>query len=342
VTLILPGGLLANEEQPRGRFEVAASGPIRKTLLMPRKISSVAPDWWDYTTLEDDLLRDAMRLTPEDMLQLSRPGFRVVFYNTLEEFYLTEALEYINAWRQGTAANDAGICGPIGPTEQLPLVARLVNDLDISLKHAHFWGMDEWFENGKSVPAHHPLSFEKADRELCFNRIRPDLVMPEAHLHFPKGDFLEYKNAWEDVRCVIMQGGQGEIKHWAFNDPPKREGVYKDHPPTPQEYRQLHTRVVDLHPITLAQNARTSGGGNLAAVPRKAISVGPVETWKAEKVSIWHAGTHDNPFGQRLTTLMISKGVADCAVPMSLLADHPNVQFNFYRPGIGSCEAEMH
>jgi glucosamine-6-phosphate deaminase len=27
---------------------------------------------------------------------------------------------------------------------------------------------------------------------------------------------------------------------------------------------------------------------------------------------------------------------------MSLLADHPNVQFNFFRGGIGTCEAEMH
>jgi glucosamine-6-phosphate deaminase len=27
---------------------------------------------------------------------------------------------------------------------------------------------------------------------------------------------------------------------------------------------------------------------------------------------------------------------------MSLLADHPNVQFNFYRPAIGTCAAEMH
>jgi len=27
---------------------------------------------------------------------------------------------------------------------------------------------------------------------------------------------------------------------------------------------------------------------------------------------------------------------------MSLLADHPNVQFNYYRFGIGHCEAEMH
>ena len=40
-------------------------------------------------------------------------------------------------------------------------------------------------------------------------------------------------------------------------------------------------------------------------VPMQAASVGPVETWKAEKVSIWQAGMHDNPFGMRLTTLMI-------------------------------------
>ena len=77
-------------------------------------------------------------------------------------------------------------------------------------------------------------------------------------------------------------------------------------------------------------------------VPTKAISVGPVETWKADKVSIWHAGRHDNPFGQRLTTWMISQKIEDTAVPMSLLAAHPNVQFNFYRGGIGSCAVEMH
>jgi len=88
---------------------------------MPRKLSSIAPDWWDYTTLEDDLISDAAALTPSDIQQLSRPGFRVVMYDTLEDFYLAEALEYIHAWREATADNPVGICGPIGPTEQLPL-----------------------------------------------------------------------------------------------------------------------------------------------------------------------------------------------------------------------------
>ncbi len=308
---------------------------------MPRKTSSIAPDWWDYTTLDDEIIHAAARLTPEQMLGLSRPGFRVVFYDTLEEFYLAEALEYITAWKQSTADNPVGICGPIGPTEQLPLVARLVNELDLSLKAAHFWGMDEWFHEGREVPATHPLSFERADRELCFDRIRPELAMPEENLHFPRADTSAYRRSWEGVRCAVMQGGQGDVKHWAFNDPPKREDKYQHHPPKPMEYRRLATRIVDLHPLTIAQNARTSGGGNIALVPTKAISVGPVETWKAEKVSIWHAGTHDNPFGQRLTSWMIANRIADTAVPMSLLADHPNLQFNFYRGGLGVCDVQM-
>lgn len=312
---------------------------------MPRPLSKVAPEWWDYTTLDDELLADAAKLTPEDLLQLSRPGFTVRFYDTLEEFYLAEALEYIEAWRQSTPDNPTGICGPIGPTEQLPLVARLVNALDLDLKKldAHFWGMDEWVdEQGKPVPVDHPLSFAKADKDLCFNHIRPELAIPESNLHFPTGDLDAYSRSFDQIRCVVMQGGQGEIKHWAFNDPPKREGQYKDEPPPPSEYRKLKTRVTDLHPVTVIQNARTSGGGYVPLVPTRAATVGPVETWKAERVSIWHAGNHDNPFGIRLTALMISKRIVDTSVPMSLLADHPNVTFSYYRHGIGAVKTEMH
>jgi glucosamine-6-phosphate deaminase len=266
----------------------------------------------------------------------------VVFYDTLEAFYLAEALEYIDAWKQSTADNPVGICGPIGPTEQLPLVAQLVNALDLDVRSGLFWGMDEWCIDGKEVDVHHPLSFERADRELCFNRIKKSLRMPDSQLYFPKADTTAYRKSWDGVRCAVMQGGQGDVKHWAFNDPLRRKGKYKSAPPSPEDYRKLATRIVELHPLTIAQNARTSGGGNISLVPTQAVTVGPKETWQAEKVSIWHAGTHDNPFGQRLTTLMISKGVADSAVPMSLLADHPNVQFNFYIGGIGHCDVEMH
>src|SRR6478735_6017940 len=180
---------------------------------MPRPISKVAPDWWDYTTLDPKILEDAARLKEKDVLQLSRPGFKVFFHDTLEDFYLAEALEYGEAWRQSTPDNPAGICGPIGPTEQLPLVARIVNALEIDLKKhdAHFWGMDEWVDDksGKPVGMDHPLSFAKADMEMCFNKIDKKLAMPTKNIHFPTGDLNAYSKTYDSVRCLIMQGGQG-------------------------------------------------------------------------------------------------------------------------------------
>lgn len=307
-----------------------------------RAISQVAPGWWDYTTLDRDLLDEAASLTARDLEQLGRPGFEIDFYDTPQEFYCAEALEYIRAWQQATPDNPVGVCGPIGPTEQLPLVAQMVNAMGLKLHHAHFWGMDEWVVDGKEVDEHFSLGFKKADLDLLFNRIRPELAMPEENMHFPAVDVAPYEQSWEGVRCALMQGGQGEVKHWAFNDPFKREGEYKDAPPSPEEYRTLGTRQVDLHPVTLIQNARTSGGGVVQNVPGTAITVGPKQTWEAETVSIWHPGHHDNPFGMRLTALMISKKIMDTAVPMSLLADHPSVRFSYLRPNIGECTVEMH
>lgn len=310
---------------------------------MARKISRLAEGWWDYTTLDEQIHRDAAKLAVKDIEQLSRPGFKVVLHDTLESFYLAEALQYINAWREATPSRPAGVCGPIGPTEQLPLVAQLVNDLGISLKHAHFWGMDEWYENGQIVDETHPLSFTRANYELLFSRINPELMMPDENIHYPTAGNLDaYSASFDEIRCMVMQGGQGDAKHWAFNDPVKRIGQYADMPPAPDEYRELGTRLVDLHPITLAQNARTSGGGYIVGVPTQAVTVGPKETWKSEKVSIWQAGNHDNAFGMRLTAFMISKGIEDSSVPMSLLASHPNVEFHYYRHALKDVVAEMH
>jgi glucosamine-6-phosphate deaminase len=292
--------------------------------------------------LDKAILEDAARLRPKDLLQLSRPGFSVKIYDTVEEFYTAEALEYIEAWKQATPERPAGICGPIGPTEQLPLVARIVNAIGLNLRHAHFWGMDEWVIDGQSVDESHPLSFARCDKAMCFNRIDKSLRMPLENMHFPTTESDAYSQSYDDLRCVLMQGGQGEIKHWAFNDPLPRAGKYRNEPPTPAEYRKLKTRHVKLHPVTITQNARTSGGGNVSLVPTEAMTVGPHETWKAEKVSIWHPGIHDNPFGIRLSALMISKHIPDAVVPMSLLADHPNVQFNYLRSGIGSVAVDMH
>ena len=173
-----------------------------------RALSKISPDWWDYTTLDREILDEAAKINIDNLKSFERPGFKINIFDTYQEFYCAEALEYIDAWKKATPDNPCGICGPIGPTEQLPLVAQIVNATGLSLKNAHFWGMDEWALGDKAAGIDFPLGFAKADMELCFNRIRPELRMPEENMHFPSENVQEYIDTYKQAKCLIMQGGQ--------------------------------------------------------------------------------------------------------------------------------------
>jgi glucosamine-6-phosphate deaminase len=308
-----------------------------------RNKSMVAENWWDYSTLDPQILEAAAKLTVEELCALKKPGFRIELYHNRDEFFLSEAMQYITSFTSSTADNPTGICGPIGPTEQLPLVAQIINEMEIDVREGHFWGMDEWVVDGKEVDISHPLSFKGADMRLLFNRIDARLRMPDDHLHFPTVEGLAaYSDSFDQIQCLVMQGGQGDTKHWAFNDPVQRIAPHDENPPSPEVFRTLGARVLELHPLTRIQNAKLSSGGSIINIPRQAITVGPLETWKSEMVSIWHPGWHDNPFGMRLSAFMIANNIKDTSVPMSLLADHPNVVFHYLVPNIGSCISAIH
>jgi hypothetical protein len=135
---------------------------------MARRLSAVAPDWWDYTTLDRGIIDAAARLKPRDLLRLSRPAFRVVFYDTLDEFYLAAALEYIEAWRQSTDDSPVGIAPDAPPA----LCSARTSTRSSSTRSGAFLGVDEWFD-GRDRPQVDDASIElRAGRcELCFNRI---------------------------------------------------------------------------------------------------------------------------------------------------------------------------
>lgn len=301
-------------------------------------------DWTGFAAEHPELCAEVRALTLDDLTNLSRPGFAVRMYDTAQDFFVAEAMEYVKAWKRSTLDNPVAVCGPVGPTEQLPIVAQIINELDIDVRAGFFAGMDEFVENGVAVPESHLLSFKATDMNLCFRRIEPWRRMPDDHLFFPTENIPEYNHIWEDpgVKIAVTQGGQGWTKHIAFDDPLEAHGQFVFRSPTADEFAELRTRIVNLHPLTLAQDAHHSNGGEISMIPSQAVTVGMYEILtRSDCVSIWHPGHHDNPFGVRLTTYMISKGIADGRVPMSLLARHHNVRFSFLRPMIGNAGVDM-
>ncbi len=309
---------------------------------------SVLGPWWDYTSYCKDnpgLCKRVRELTVADLAGLSKPPrFTVNIYPTREAFFVAEALEYARAWQQSTVDNPVAICGPVGPVEQLPLVATIINELGINVSDGWFLGMDEFVEDGEAIPYDHPLSFARTDLEMCWERIEPKLRMPREQWVFPTHDVSAYARHWNTgMRVATVQGGQGNMKHIAFNDPLPRLGAFAERPPTVDEYRALGTRLVDLHPATIVQDARHSTGGEEAVIPIQAVTVGMYEILThAEQISIWHPGWHDNEFGVRLTALMIAEGIVDARVPMSLLGLHSNVTFSYLGPNIKPAGFDMH
>jgi len=132
----------------------------------------------------------------------------------------------------------------------------------------------------------------------------------------------ELVKLWYRREYNVLRKGISHRNGFGTANYPFDEGAYVDTPPPPEVYRQLGAWIVELHPMTLIQNARPSGGGVVQNVPHEAVTIGPVETWKAETVSIWIRAIMTIHLASRLSALMISKRIVDSSVPMSFLADH--------------------
>jgi hypothetical protein len=148
--------------------------------------------------------------------------------------------EYIGAWKQATADNPVAFAGRSARTEQLPLVARLVNKpRPFPPARALLGGMDEWVMNG-GKPPQHPLVRESTAN--CASTSAPNCEYADTNPTFLKPIRLLTPELGRGVRCVV-QGGQGDISTGP-NDPPKRAG-YKD--AARPRGSIAPCRMVDLH-----------------------------------------------------------------------------------------------
>lgn len=201
---------------------------------------------------------------------------------------------------------------PVGPTQQYPILAEMVNRFRVSLKNVHFLNMDEYMiSKTEVIDSNDPMSFHKRMNEEFYNRVDPELVMPESQRHFPEpGREVEYDKMIEDLGGVdLCLGGLGINGHVAFN-----EALEWDDTTTADAFASLGTRVLPITRETRTINAYGYQRGDLQGMPQWCITIGMKQIISARKIYIalnrpWQAGPFkhaifDKEQGQLPATLL--------------------------------------
>ena len=173
---------------------------------------------------------------------------------------------------------------PVGPTQHYPILAEMVNRLNVSLKNVHFFNMDEYMWDPTTViEKDDVMSFYGRMKREFYDRVKPELVMPESQRHFPEpGKEAEYDAMIEALGGVdLCMGGLGINGHVAFN-----EALEPDDSMTADEFAALGTRVLPITRETRTINAYGYQRGDLLGMPQWCITIGMRQIIAARKIYI--------------------------------------------------------
>ena len=267
--------------------------------------------------LEDKLQR-LMQLPLAELETRARLKFRLLpDIPALLEHFARSIAEEIRA--RNLRGEPARLILPVGPVAQYPMLVEITNRERISWKNAFLFQMDEFLDwQGRPIPLSHPLSFEGYLRHNLLHAIDEELrPAPDHHLvpHPFRIDEIS-----EKIRQVggidACYGGVGYHGHVAFNEPPNTRWrrVSED------ELRASLTRVVALGCDSIVVQSIRSAGGNAAAIPPQAVTLGMNDILAARKIRLYCAA------GERHRAIfrIAVAGEVSTDFPVTLVQGHPD------------------
>jgi len=268
--------------------------------------------------------RRVRAITREQLCEHPNRDFRIRIMQGKNEFYTAFALDIVGRIRQAAEEGRqfVGIF-PVGPMPQYPIAAELINNARLSLKHVHTFNMDEYADqDGNTAPPDWDGSFQRAMWQEFFLRVNEDLRPPREQIHFPRtANIRDYSDMIADLGGAdVCYGGIGWCGHIAFWEAHLGDEFGDDL----DSYKQAGARLVELHPMTIMQNALHSFGGDWSWVPPKAATIGPRDIVGAKYRSFWLDGDLGGGVSwQRFIARLVAHGPVNTYVPGSILQQVP-------------------
>ena len=210
-------------------------------------------------------------------------------------------------------------------------VASAINALKINCRNVHIYTMDEWADqDGNIAPITYKAGFSYSQLKYFYGKINEDLRMPLEQVHYPTTENINHYSDMlhEDGDADICYSGPGWAGHIAFIDPMTPEfGT-----PSVEEYLKMGARVVTLNPMTIMQNSLHGvfgQSGDIASVPPRAATIGPLDVARAKNRMECHALTTAGSFSswQRMISRLILQGEVTPLVPASILQLMPTMVY---------------
>jgi glucosamine-6-phosphate deaminase len=262
-------------------------------------------------------------ITRDEIAQHANPEFDIQVIDGHSELFGALATDIVHEIKRALDEGRQFVCIlPVGPVEQYPIAARMINKFRIPMHHVHTFNMDEYAdENGETAPGDWPGSFQKAMYDKFFSLIDEDLRPPPDQIHFPTTDVLDhYVDLMHEAGGVdVCYGGIGWCGHIAFWESHLGHEWGDDL----DAYMKATARVVSLNPMTIMQNALHSFGGDWSSVPPKAATIGPGEVMGARYRSFWLPYGSAEVSWQRFIARLVAHGPVNTFVPGSILQTAP-------------------
>jgi glucosamine-6-phosphate deaminase len=227
------------------------------------------------------------------------------------------AAAILEEFRAGQArGNGATLILPVGPVDQFPILAEMVNEANLDIRDAVIINMDEYLtDDDQWIPADHPLSFRGFMDRLFYSRLKPELAPLAANRIFPDPDDCGAIGRLIEARGGVDAcfGGIGINGHMAFNEPPEPGETMGD-----DAFAALPTRNLSLSRETRTINSVTVGG-ETAVIPHRAVTVGMKEILEAKRCRFYC----NRPW-QSAVVRRVLHGPLTPACPASFLRTHPD------------------
>jgi len=216
-----------------------------------------------------------------------------------------------------TQKPDVTVILPVGPVDQFPILAEMINADRLDCRNVTIINMDEYLtDEDEWVPAEHPLSFRSYMDRMFYNRVEQALAPRPENRIFPDPTRPEAVQQTMDDRGGVdtCYGDIGINGHVAFNEPPE-----SDEPANNAEFASRPTRVLSLSRETRTINSNTAGG-ELSIIPTRAVTVGMSEILAARRLRLYA----NRPW-QSAVIRRVLHGPRTARCPASVLRTHEDI-----------------